>query len=95
MNKGLQSGEKNLNQWVLTFESGERWSNPLMGWTSNRDALSNLRLAFDSKEEAIDYAQRMSYKYKVLEASDDHLLPPGINHYKDNFLPRRVSYYLY
>jgi hypothetical protein len=31
---------------------------PLMGWTSSNDMLSQVHLSFETKEEAIDYAQK-------------------------------------
>ena len=40
---------------------------PLMGWTSSRDMLSQLRLTFASKDEAIAYAERNGIAYRILE----------------------------
>ena len=40
---------------------------PLMGWTSSTDMKSQIRLRFDSKEEAIAYAQRNGIAYRVEE----------------------------
>ncbi|CAN0420258.1 unnamed protein product, partial [Hapterophycus canaliculatus] len=33
-----------LQNWNLTFKQKERWSNPLMGWTSTADPVSNMQL---------------------------------------------------
>jgi hypothetical protein len=40
MNKTLQSGNKYGYQWQLVWKNRERWSNPLMGWTSSADPMS-------------------------------------------------------
>ena len=63
--KTVQSAEKLSHIWMITWEDRERWMNPLMGWTSSADPMSNVRLSFDSKEEAIAFAERNGWKYKL------------------------------
>lgn len=56
--------------WKMHFEKlegSDRWTNPLMGWTSTGDPLSNMGISFPSKEAAIEYAQRYGYEYSVKE----------------------------
>lgn len=43
----------------------ERWSNPLMGWTSTADPLSNAVMHFDTAEEAMRFAQRQGWPFEV------------------------------
>lgn len=43
----------------------------LQGWTSTGDPLSNMGMAFPSKEAAIDYAKRYNYDYSVLEPEEE------------------------
>lgn len=31
----MQSGSNNINFWQISFDTRERWENPLMGWTSS------------------------------------------------------------
>lgn len=47
----------------------EKWANPLMGWTSTADYqyMSYRRLAFDTKEDAIDFAEKRGWAYEVEE----------------------------
>lgn len=52
----MQSGSSKTNKWVIAFTNEERWANPLMGWTSNADPFSNLKLNFDTLNQAIEYA---------------------------------------
>lgn len=58
-------------QWKMQFEkmSGaeDRWTNPLMGWTSTSDPLSTLGMSFPSKVAAMEYATRNNYEYEVFE----------------------------
>lgn len=43
----------------------ERWSNPLMGWTSTADPLSNHVMHFDSAEDAVRFARRQGWPFEV------------------------------
>ncbi|HLL58525.1 MAG TPA: ETC complex I subunit [Allosphingosinicella sp.] len=62
------SGTARTKQWMLVFDhDGSRHVEPLMGWTSTSDTKQQLRLAFDSKEEAIAYCARNGIPYRVDE----------------------------
>ncbi len=64
----MQSGPARTKEWVLEYEpEAPREIDPLMGWTSSRDMKSQLRLAFETKEEAIAYAERNGIAYRLLE----------------------------
>ena len=55
----MQSGKANSKEWLLEFEpSAARVSDPLMGWTLSTDMNGQVRIAFDTREEAVAYAQR-------------------------------------
>ena len=65
----MQSGQANTKDWVLEFEPEEpRTIEPLMGWTSSGDMRQQLRLRFDSKEEAVAYCERHGLAYQVFDA---------------------------
>ena len=54
----MQSGSAKSKRWVLEFAPASRREvDPLMGWTSSNDTQSQVKLRFDSKESALDYAQ--------------------------------------
>nr|CAG4641205.1 EOG090X0DNW [Eulimnadia texana] len=61
----MQSGTANTKVWKIDFDTRERWENPLMGWISSGDPLSNMQLNFASKEEAANYCERMGYDYTI------------------------------
>ena len=66
----MQSGQANTKAWVLDFELEQpRRVEPLMGWTSSGDMRQQLRLRFDSKEEAVAYCEREGIPYQVFECS--------------------------
>jgi hypothetical protein len=79
----MQSGEARTKEWVLEFEpSSARDIDPLMGWTSSRDMQSQVRLEFDSKEEAIAYAKRAGLGYTLADPKPRKLVKKS---YADNF----------
>ena len=63
----MQSGKANFDNWVLEFDAtAPRTVDPLMGWTSSADTRQQLKLTFDTKEEAIAYCEREGLPYHVL-----------------------------
>ena len=64
----MQSGPAGTKDWVLEYEpAAAREIDPLMGWTSSRDMLSQVRLTFGTREEAIAYAERNGIPYRLIE----------------------------
>jgi hypothetical protein len=45
-------------------------ADPLMGYTSSADMRQQVRLEFDTCEEAVAYAERNGIPYRVVEASE-------------------------
>ena len=85
----MQSGRRNTSRWVLEFEhASEREPDPLMGWTSSDDTRRQLRLRFDTKEEAVAHAERNGYTYTVEEPRSRTVRPKS---YADNFRHDRVE----
>lgn len=70
-----QQGRGSLTQmWKMQFEKIEgddRWTNPLMGWTSTGDPLSNMGMPFPTKEAAMKYAERYGFEYNVIEPEEE------------------------
>ncbi len=65
----MQSGTAKTRQWVLDYEPEQpRMIEPLMGWTSSADMKQEVRLSFDTKEEAIAYCEREGIAYQVFES---------------------------
>jgi hypothetical protein len=79
----MQAGEARTKEWVLEFDPAEpRSIDPLMGWTSSSDMRNQIRLEFDTKEEAIAYATREGLAYTV---ADPKPRKPIRKSYADNF----------
>ena len=83
------SGTAKTKLWVLEYgEAGARTVDPLMGWTSSDDTQTQVRLRFDSKEAAQEYADQHGIQAVVCEP---HKRKPNIRPggYADNFATNR------
>ena len=79
----MQSGRANTKAWVLEFEpASARRPDPLMGWTVSTDMNGQVRLQFDTREEAVAYAQRHGIAFEVLTPREHRSRPKA---YADNF----------
>jgi hypothetical protein len=84
-----QSGMARTKTWLLVFDADKpREIEPLMGWTASGDTRQQVRLSFDTKEEAIAYAEREGIAYRVEEP---HEVKRRTMSYSDNFKFNRVG----
>jgi hypothetical protein len=84
----MQSGTALTRKWVLEYEPAtKREPDPLMGWVSARDTLNQVRLSFDTLEEAEAFAKKKGLDYVVIEP---HPRLPKVKSYADNFRYDRV-----
>ena len=79
----MQSGFGKLDKWIIRFETDNTGINPLMGWETSSDTLSELNLEFSSKELAINYAKRKKIDYEIIEPQKRKTVKKS---YADNFL---------
>ena len=79
----MQSGTANNNKWILEFITKDPTKNPLMGWESSSDTLSELKLEFPSKELAINYAKKKKINFELIEPKKRKTVKKS---YADNFL---------
>jgi ETC complex I subunit conserved region len=85
----MQSGLARTKEWVLEHEAETaRFIDPLMGWTGSRDTRAQIRLEFDSKEEAIAYAEQHGLAYRL---SEPMARKPIKKSYADNFKYGRIG----
>ncbi len=78
----MQSGRGKSKKWLLEFEVTDSDVSPLMGWISSKDTYEELKLEFNSKEKAIEYAKLNNISYKLIEPKKRNLV---IKSYADNF----------
>tara|TARA_B100001765_G_scaffold148178_1_gene94785 strand:+ start:238 stop:519 length:282 start_codon:yes stop_codon:yes gene_type:complete len=78
----MQSGLKKFDKWIIEFITDEPGINPLMGWESSTDTYSELKLEFQNKELAIDYAKKNKIDFELIEAKPRKIVKKS---YADNF----------
>jgi hypothetical protein len=78
----MQSGLGKIDKWVIEFEVKDNTINPLMGWESSTDTLSELKLEFSSKKLAIEYAKKNKIIYEIIEPQKRKIVKKS---YSDNF----------
>ena len=79
----MQSGKRNTKNWILEFDTLNTGINPLMGWESSQDTMSEIKLEFSNKEQAINYAKKNNIDYYVVEYQESKIIKKS---YTNNFL---------
>ncbi|MEI8397270.1 MAG: ETC complex I subunit [Rhodospirillaceae bacterium] len=82
-----QSGLGRTHYWVLEYEPATpRAPEALMGWISSADSLNQVRMRFDSREDAVGFAERNGIAYATQDAAVRRIRPKS---YTDRFRPVR------
>ena len=79
----MQSGRGKTKDWILEFDTKDTSINPLMGWESSDDTMSEVKLKFSTKEQAINYAKKYNIDYYIIEPEKNKIIKKS---YTDNFL---------
>lgn len=85
----MQSGTAKTSGWVMEFAPATARSvDPLMGWTSSDDTQAQVKLRFETRAAAEDYARAKNIDYDVTEP---HARKPVIRAggYGENFATNR------
>jgi hypothetical protein len=79
----MQSGRGEMQSWILEVETAKgKAPESLMGWTAAGDTLEQVRLKFDTLEEARRYADEKGYVYMIDPVHERKVKP---RNYGDNF----------
>lgn len=85
----MQSGKAKTQRWVLDYEPETAKSvEPLMGYTSSSDMKQQIRLYFDTQEDAVSYARRHGIAHRVEKAHERKVRGSA---YADNFKFSRTA----
>jgi|SRR5215217_1013349 len=83
----MQSGKGKTREWLLEFEpAAAKGVDPLTGWTQSTDMNGQVRLTFETRDEAIAYAQKHGIAFQLFEPKEPK---PIIKAYADNFASGR------
>ena len=78
----MQSGLAKSDKWVIEYIVDQPGINPLMGWESSTDTLSELNLEFSSKDKAIEYAKKNKIEFEIINPQERKIVKKS---YSDNF----------
>ncbi len=85
----MQSGLARTKEWLVEAEPGAaQIIDPLMGWSGSTDTARQVDLYFDTKEDAIAYAERNGIAYVIVEPQPRKHVRKA---YADNFKFGRVG----
>jgi hypothetical protein len=85
----MQSGRAGSDEWVLEFEpASPRRPDPLMGWIGSADTQAQVRLSFQTREEAVAYADKSGIAYDLELPQPRRIRPKA---YADNFRYGRIE----
>ena len=79
----MQSGVGKTKKWRLEYIDESISINPLMGWESSSNTPSELKLFFDTKDQAIEYANKNKIEFVLIENNQRSFVKKS---YTDNFL---------
>ena len=79
----MQSGMRNTKNWLLEFDTLDTGINPLTGWETSKDTMSEVSLQFTTKDQAIKYAEGKNLDYYIIEPKKRKIIKKS---YTDNFL---------
>ena len=79
----MQSGPTRNNKWIIEFDTITSEINPLMGWESSSNTLSELKLEFSTKELAVEYAKKNKIVFEIIQPQKRKVVKKS---YADNFL---------
>lgn len=79
----MQSGRAGSKRWLLEFEpTAARTTDPIMGWTGSSQTSTQLKLWFETLDEAVQYAKANAIQYSVEQSTERRIKPKA---YSDNF----------
>ena len=79
----MQSGKRNIQKWIMQFNTKDTGINPFMGWETSTDTMSEVKLEFNSKELAINFAKNNNIEYYIIEPQKRKIVKKS---YADNFI---------
>ena len=82
----MQSGRANVRKWILEYiTTTQQQVDNLMGWVGGGNTQRQVKIKFDTKEEAVTFAKREALNYTVTEPKKRHIISKN---YANNY-----SYY--
>ena len=79
----MQSGLGKTKQWLAEYISEkDKTKDSLMGWNSSSDTKEQIKIFFDTKEQAIEWSKKNNEQFVVIEPKERKIKPKN---YASNF----------
>lgn len=80
----MQSGSR-FESWILEFipNTRKRSIDPVMGWTSSKDMMQEVKMTFPSRDAAVAFATKNGMSYEIVETLPRKIIKKS---YSDNFV---------
>ena len=79
----MQSGRFKTKNWIAEYISSESLEkDSLMGWNSSKDTKTQIKIYFNTLEEAMEWAKKNNYQFEIISSQDRKIIPKK---YSDNF----------
>ena len=79
----MQSGLGKTKQWLAEYTSEkDKIKDTLMGWNSSLDTKEQIKIFFDTKEQAIEWSIKNNQQFIVVEPKERKIKPKN---YASNF----------
>ena len=76
-------GKGKTKRWIAEYISeSDNIKDSLMGWNSSLDTKSQIKLFFNTLEEAKTWAKKNNYQYEIIYPNERKIIPKK---YADNF----------
>jgi len=79
----MQSGKARTKFWILEFTKSNSNKDFIMGWTSSSNTKEQIKLKFETQDQAIAYANENNILFDLTTHKKNKLI---IKAYADNFL---------
>ena len=85
----MQSGQRNTKKWLAEYISDyEQVKDTLMGWNSSLDTKSQIKVFFETKEQALEWAKKNNYQNFIEDPRKRKIKPKN---YASNFDINRIE----
>ena len=79
----MQSGLGKTKQWLVEYISEkDKTKDSLMGWNSSVDTKEQIKIFFETKEQAIEWSKKNNQQFIVIEPKERKIKPKN---YASNF----------
>ena len=78
----MQSGRSKTKQWLLEYPPSKKETNPVTGWIGSANTTQHIKLSFETKEQAIDFAKKKKLDFQVIQPNAENA---PTRKYEDNF----------